>query len=151
MRQKTGRKLLSVLLALAMVVGLMPGMSLMALADGTGAYNDYLVTTDANKAKSGNDLTALRVTFNGMPWYIIEDNSKSATAGTVTLLGADYRFGSKMFDSNYKNNYSTSTLKSALDAYTTSGSFKGVAEATVNKTDNGTDIGIILHCSLLIP
>ncbi len=46
MKQKTGKKLLSFLLTLAMVVGLMPGMSLTALADGAytiKAYdNDYL-------------------------------------------------------------------------------------------------------------
>ena len=35
MKQKTGRKLLSFLLTLAMLVGLMPGMSLTALADDT--------------------------------------------------------------------------------------------------------------------
>lgn len=40
MKQKTGRKLLGVLLALAMVVGLMPGMGLTAYAGDTtnGVY-----------------------------------------------------------------------------------------------------------------
>ena len=37
-RVKTGRKLLSFLLTLALVLGLMPGMSLTAYADGT-TYN----------------------------------------------------------------------------------------------------------------
>ncbi|MCR5793580.1 MAG: InlB B-repeat-containing protein [Lachnospiraceae bacterium] len=37
-RQKTGRKFLSFLLALAMVVGLMPGMSLTAMADDVDLY-----------------------------------------------------------------------------------------------------------------
>ena len=43
MKQKTGRKLLSFLLALALVVGLLPGMGLRAYADetkvGTATYN----------------------------------------------------------------------------------------------------------------
>ena len=43
MKQKTGKKLLSVLLALAMVIGLVPGMSLPAYAD-----DDYTVTVYAN-------------------------------------------------------------------------------------------------------
>ena len=42
MKQKTGRKLLSVLLTLAMVVGLMPGMGMTTEA-ATIQYDDYLV------------------------------------------------------------------------------------------------------------
>ena len=64
MKQKTERKLLSFLLTLAMVIGLMPGMSLTAYAAGEKAYAAYDVTTETNKTKSGNDLTALQVTFN---------------------------------------------------------------------------------------
>ena len=56
-RKKTGRKLLAFLLTLAMVVGLMPGMSLTAYAAGEKAYAAYDVTTETNKTKSGNDLT----------------------------------------------------------------------------------------------
>jgi hypothetical protein len=129
---KMKRRLLSSLLSLALALGLMPGMSLTAYADGAKAYADYDVTTDANKYKSGNDLTALQVTFNDFKWYIIEDNSTAVNAGTVTLLAADTSFGSSAFDSTvpYSNVYSSSTVKGMLDGYTESGgSFAGVAEA----------------------
>ena len=80
------------MLALALVIGLVPGMSLTAEADGEKAYAAYDVTTDENKSKSGADLTALQVTFNDKPWYIIADNSTAVDAGTVTLLAADTSF-----------------------------------------------------------
>ena len=144
-KRKLGRKLLSFILTLAMVVGLMPGMSLTAQAAGNeGAYAKYLVTTETNKNKSGDDLTALQVTFNERQWYIIEDNSsRSATSGTVTLLSADTSFGTKTFDdANYSNKYSTSQVKAYLDGMTEKGgAFADVAEAieTVNLTTNKYD------------
>ncbi len=71
-----------ILLTFAMVVGLMPGTSLTAYADEK-AYSAYDVTTVTNKGKSGDQLTALQVTFNGVKWYIIADNSTTANDGTV--------------------------------------------------------------------
>ena len=70
-KRKFGGKLLSFLLTLAMVVGLMPGMSLTVRA-----------ATDTYTALKNN---ATVVQFNGYNWYIIEDNS---TEGTVTLQTA---------------------------------------------------------------
>ena len=70
MKQKW-KQFMSVLLSLAMVLGLMPGMSLTAYADGAKAYATYDVTTEANRNKSGEDLEALQVTFNDRKWYII--------------------------------------------------------------------------------
>ncbi|WP_026660544.1 MBG domain-containing protein [Butyrivibrio sp. AC2005] len=138
-KRKLGRKLLSFLLTLAMVVGLMPGMGVTALATVEKAYADYDVTTETNKTKNGDDLTALQVTFNGRQWYIIEDNSSSATSRTVTLLSADTSFGTKTFHESFSNIYSTSQVKAYLDSMTgTGGAFAGVADAieTVNLTIN---------------
>ncbi|MCR5168691.1 MAG: hypothetical protein K6C13_15975 [Oscillospiraceae bacterium] len=94
-------------------------------------------------AYTGNPYTALvntttTVTFNGKPWYIIADNSTAVDAGTVTLLAADTSFGLSEFDSTspYSNDYSTSTVKACLDAYTTTGSFKDVSSAIAD-TANG--------------
>ena len=70
------------------------------------------VTTDVNKDKSGDDLTALQVTFNGMKWYIIADDSTAVDAGTVTLLAAESLGTSKFHGSD--NFYSTSTIKTFL-------------------------------------
>ena len=140
-KRKKGRALLSLVTALAMVfstlAGIVPGTSLTVYADSTQAYTDYLVTTDANENKSGDDLTALQVTFNDSKWYIIEDNSTSATSGTVTLLAADTSFGTMKFNSTYNNSYNASVIKSYLDNQTKAGGdFAAVAEAieTVNLT-----------------
>ena len=123
MKQKLGRKLLSFLLTLVMVVGLMPGMSLTAYA-ATDTY-----TTLKNNATV--------VKFNGYNWYIIEDNSNSATEGTVTLLAADNSFGLSKFSDNKSSVYSSSKIKATLDAMTQeSGAFAGVADAIVS-----TDLG----------
>ena len=114
--QKTKKKrFLSIMLSFAMIPGVISGGSLTALAESTGAYNDFLVKTDANKEKNNEDLKALQVTFNDMAWYIIDDDSTSKNAGTVTLLAANEYFGSSAFDSNGGTDYSTSTVKRYLD------------------------------------
>ncbi len=139
MRKKL-KQLIGILLTLVMVLGQMPGMSLTAYAAGEKAYAAYDVTTETNKTKSGNDLTALQVTFNDRKWYIIDDNSSSAKSGTVTLLSADTSFGTKTFNNEKNSNrYSTSQVKTYLDSMTgTGGAFAGVADAieTVNLTTN---------------
>ena len=135
--KKISRKVISVVLSLLMVFS---GMGLTAYAAGEKAYVAYDVTTETNKTKSGGDLTALQVTFKGKKWYIIKDNSSSATSGTVTLLSADTTFGTKRFDNgDYSNKYSTSQVKAYLDSMTgTNGAFADVADAieTVNLTTN---------------
>ena len=139
MRKKL-KQLIGILLTLVMVLGQMPGISLTAYATGEKAYAAYDVTTETNKSKSGEDLTALQVTFNDRKWYIIEDKSSSATSGTVTLLSADTTFGTKTFDAErYSNKYSTSQVKAYLDSMTgTDGDFADVAGAieTVNMRTN---------------
>ncbi|MBQ4224906.1 MAG: hypothetical protein II664_01180, partial [Oscillospiraceae bacterium] len=141
----SGRILASTLAVLVFMVctavlppELMPHFGIKASAYTGNPYTAFLVTTTANKNKSGADLTALQVTFNGKPWYIIADNSTAVDAGTVTLLAADTSFGLSAFDTTepYSNDYSTSTVKAYLDAYTTTGSFKDVASAIAD-TDNG--------------
>ncbi len=96
----------------------MVGMSIIVYGDN--AYNDYLVTTDANKEKSGKDLNALQVTFNNHKWYIIADNSTSTTTGTVTLFAADNSFGTSQF-SSISDQYGRSEVKNKLDGYLKNG------------------------------
>lgn len=108
-------------------------------AAAQSAYAAYDVTTDANKTKSGDDLTALAVKFNDIDWYIIEDNSTAADAGTVTLFAAD-PIGASEFHSS-SNVYSSSTVKTYLDDLTASGGgFADVADAIVS-TDL-TDVSV---------
>lgn len=132
------RRLMGILLSLVMTMGLMPEMTMTVFA--ANAYSKYLVTTDANKGKSGDDLKALQVSFNGNKWYIIEDNSSSATAGTVTLLAADSSFGYSEINGSWTTSYVGSTMAQNLAAYT-DGSFNDVKDVIQNKKDGGTDIG----------
>ena len=91
------------------------------------AYADYLpaATDDATA------LAAKVVKFNGMDWYLIADNSTSATEGTVTLFAKD-KIGSSRFD-NSNNVYSGSMVKSYLDNLTAEGgAFADVADAIVS-------------------
>ena len=124
MRQKM-KQLMGILLSLVLVLGLMPGMSLTAYAYDGNPYTS-LVNTNTT------------VTFNGKTWYIIADNSTAVDAGTVTLLAADTSFGLSAFSDSYSNDYSSSSVKAALDAMTASGgSFADVADAIVTNTDAG--------------
>ncbi len=74
------------------------------------------------------------VMFNGMAWYVIEDNSTAENAGTLTLLARDPLCASVFNNGDrYTNNidqYSNSVVRTYLDGLTTgSGSFAGVADA----------------------
>ena len=117
MKQNTGWKLLGVLLALVLVLGLVPGMSLTALAYDNNPYASLVNTTT-------------QVTFNGKPWYIIADSSTAVDDGTVTLLAADTSFGLSKFSDESSNDYANSKIKASLDRLTASGgSFASVADA----------------------
>ncbi len=138
MKQKL-KCFLGIFLSLALVLSLMPCMSLTVHADTTKAYADYDVTTDANKDKSVEELAALQVNFNGKPWYIIEDNSTALNAGTVTLLAADESFDKSKFY-NSINKYSISTIKNTLENMTTGdGPFTKVANAIKTVKVKGSD------------
>ena len=135
MKQKTGRKLLGVLLTVALLLGLAPGLGMPATAEGTTAegttaYAAYLVTADSNNNKSSSELKAIQVTFNGYKWYIIEDNSTSRNSGTITLLLAEGVIGLSKYG---YDEYDNSTVKSYLATFTEeNGSFANVASAIVD-------------------
>ena len=80
MKQKIGRKLLSFLLTLVMLVGLMPGMSLKVRAETT-TYTNLIPTASDDESA----LSSKVVKFNNIDWYIINDESSAANVGTVTL------------------------------------------------------------------
>lgn len=121
------KRILGILFCLALVLGLMPGMSRTALA-ATETYTKLM-----------NDKTVVK--FNNYNWYIIADNSTSATAGTVTLLAADTSFGKSVFNFTDSNDYSSSTVKRYLDSFTAEGgSFAGVKDAIAD-TDL-TDVNV---------
>ena len=83
------------------------------------------------------------VSFNGHKWFIIENNSESATTGSLKLLAADNSFGSSAFAASNNTEYLTSTIKAYLDQIIagTAGEgkpdFSGVADALImNKEVN---------------
>ena len=83
MKQKTGRKLLSFLLTLAMVVGLMPGMSLTAYAASTTVTWNASDITDARDSftKDGITITA----------RMIDDRDKNFMgSGTFTTASGKF-------------------------------------------------------------
>ena len=90
-KKKLSRKVISYVLALLMVfstlTGIAPGTRLTAHADTP--YGGYLV----NGADGSESLQGKVVHFNGFDWYIIKDESTSATSGTVTLLAQGTAFG----------------------------------------------------------
>ena len=119
-KRKLGRKLLGFLLTLAMLVGLIPGMGLTAYADWDGdPYAALLNTTTA-------------VDFDGKEWYLIENNSTAANAGTVTLLSKECveksAYNSSGSFVTYDNN---PTIKGVVDTWY-SGNITSNAKTAVN-------------------
>ncbi len=116
------KQLLGILLSLVMVLGLMPEMSLTTHAADTGVGSPYASLVN----------TTTTVKFNNMDWYVIEDNSTSLNAGTITLLAKDPISTSKFNSAEDGNHYSGSAVKGYLDDLTKpGGSFADVADAIV--------------------
>ena len=132
--KKMTMSILGVVLALVTIVGAMPVMNtITALAYSNNPYSDFVCTTNS-------------VIFHGKPWYVIADNSNSATDGTVTLLAADTSFGVRVYDSNQRNNYSDSDIKSYLDAQTESGGdFASVADVIVTNEVAGGKLYLLSY------
>ena len=107
---------MGILLSLVMLLGLMPGMSLMALAYDNNPYASLVNTTNT-------------VTFNDKDWYVIADDSTAVNAGTVTLLAKNPLW--LMIFHTTSNAYNGSTVQKYLAAQTdTAGSdFETVADA----------------------
>ena len=124
MRQRM-KRVMGVLLSLALAMGMMISSSKKASAYEDGPYESFVNTTT-------------QVKFNGKSWTIIEDNSTAVDAGTVTLLAADERgFETCYFNTDENNNkYSESLVKKFLDDVIAIGSFKDVADA-IEDTENG--------------
>ena len=117
MKQKTGRKLLGVLLTLALVLGLMPGMSLTALAEGT-TYNPASAYTDYAALNSSNTVVTIEEVAN-VEWYVIGYDSE---AKTVTLFSKT-SFGNKAFNSDNSkgHSYANSEIKTFVEGLTDDG------------------------------
>ena len=69
MRQKM-KQLMGILLSLVLLLGLMPGMSLTALAYDNNPYASLKNTTT-------------EISFDGKPWYLIDYDSTTVTLSPV--------------------------------------------------------------------
>ncbi|MBR4759097.1 MAG: leucine-rich repeat protein, partial [Lachnospiraceae bacterium] len=90
------------------------------------SYADLIPTGGDGDQEAVNDKM---VTFNGMQWYIIEDNSTSTNSGTVTLLAKDH-VGTSVFGETAE--YSGSTIQSFLADYYRD-HFSGMDDAVVDE------------------
>lgn len=97
---KMKKRFLSILLTLVMVLWQMPCMSLTALAWDGDPYASLLNNTTV-------------VNFDGKEWYLIENNSTAANAGTVTLLAKECVGTSKYNSSGSYVEYDSSTVKNS--------------------------------------
>ncbi len=86
MKCKLGRKLLSFLLTLAMIVGLMPGMSLTAYADGE-------TETATLPTSSGNYILTADVTVNSA-WHPVDGITLNLGGHIITQTGTNHSDGS---------------------------------------------------------
>ena len=84
------KRLLGILLSLALILGLIPGMSLTAYADGT-TYNPASTYTGFGDLIT-NDTEVTISEVSGKTWYVIANDSS-----TVTLLSKE-SFGNKAFE-----------------------------------------------------
>ena len=121
MKQKTGRKLLGVLLALALVVGLLPGISLTAFADDDVQYPLWVGGTQVTSENKDD---------------ILEDGGKATydpTSNTLTLKNPTIQ---NLYDSGN----STNVIYSTLDNLVIKGS------ATLSNQGGSNNRGIYARC-----
>lgn len=128
MEHKTRTKALSWLLALAMLLSLLPGMSLSALATSRPIESDptMFMETAFNKSftmrfssyESDNNGYYLGDIENLVDWYVIDfQPGTNGDKGTVTLL-AERPLELVPYDENMSQNYVDTSIKSYLDGYT---------------------------------
>ena len=98
------KRFLGILLSLALVLGLMPGMSLTALAWEGNPYESLKNTTTVIK-------------FDNKDWYLIEDDSTAVNAGTVTLLAKECVGASNYNGRGSGANYTGSSVESFVNTW----------------------------------
>ena len=84
-------------------------MSVAAFAE-TAAYTNLIPTWDDSREA----LADKQVSFNGMKWYIIRDDSNGINSGTVTLLATNV-IGASQFDGRDTDQYAGSTVERYLN------------------------------------
>ncbi|MBE6000157.1 MAG: hypothetical protein E7239_01965 [Sarcina sp.] len=103
------------------------------LSTKRGAYYSYLPKTEDYPAR----LASKQVIFNGIKWYIIEDNSinMNPAKGSVTLIAVDVVGDSRYNDSEDDFSYSGSVVQKYLDDLTANGGSFAEAAGAINRVD----------------
>ncbi|MBQ8944841.1 MAG: Ig-like domain repeat protein [Clostridia bacterium] len=135
MKLKTGRKILSFLLTIALLVGLMQGLGLTGFTYDDNPYA-ALVPTSSDDSNALNDKL---ISFNGNMWYIIEDNSTAVNSGTVTLLHATFLAKVPFSSSRDHTAYKDSSIEGFLNGYY-EGSFAQFSNAIVPTDLNDVNV-----------
>ena len=136
-RKKTGRRVLSFLLTLAMVIGLMPGMSLTAYA----ANISYIDGSGTSQTVEANELASDTTSWTDGSWYIVPEGGLTISGritanGTVNLILRD---GAEL-----TANQGVTTTGATLNIYAQSGG-TGILTATAadsNSFSVGAGAGI---------
>ncbi len=135
MRQNTGRKLLGILLTLALILGLMPGMSLTAYADGVTNYELWVGGTQVTSANASDVFDDGKVSYTP---------ASGTTPATLTLNNYTYSGQGHASDDNksYYGIYSGNALTIKVT---------GTNPVTVEVTDSDSTIyGLYVNGDLTI-
>ncbi len=126
MKQKTGRKLLSFLLTLAMVVGLVPGMSLTAYAAEKSETISLIGEKDSeNQTATG---THFKVTLGGF-CYINDNGAQINSFGPMTVSSLDETVMTKVVWSYKSLSQNSNTLSASPGTYNGSNTITGINSA----------------------
>ena len=113
MKQKTGRKLLSILLTLAMVIGLMPGMGLTAYAAGTNVKIESEIATYKATVAASTTLPqdySIQTLLSQFDWDVTV-NSVSINSGSAQIKSGSGKDGTNTLtkDTDYTVTYTNNT------------------------------------------
>ena len=95
------------------------------------------------KADDNTDTLATKqVTFGGIKWYIIEDNSSNASGGSLTLFPVECIGDGSVFKTQWKaeTKYSTSDVKKVVDAMTKEGGILADVAGAINTVNLNTKV-----------
>ena len=107
MKPKLRSRVLAALLSLALIVGLMPGMSMAAFAADTGKAIQLV----DNGTAANLTVNESKVTFADHEWWVIGNSTNGVypQSGHITLLLANNDFGTTAFRTGNSSSFTDST------------------------------------------
>ncbi len=133
------RGMIGIFLSIVMLLTCTPGMSKTTYAyDGNPYAGLVLDMRGVSSNDTADTLSGKTVKFGGYEWYIIEDKSTAARAGTLTLFAVQCIGKASIFDRYHTDNhYSTSYVKEmVVDAMTNEGGALYPVAGAISPTEN---------------